>query len=158
MTLYTLLWFCLLFQDAGIPQKPSDEFKVELEYKFKSRPSVETSSIDLSETMADKRRREQGATPLPYLVIHLSFSKLSDQEVRVKCTDNNGKIRLSKKVVVEKAYTVDLGFTEDMKDRVTAHEYVFVLVSPEKKDTSQIILRVEEDGTFLINDVRRGKF
>lgn len=146
------------FQGPVIPLKSSEEFKVELEYKFKPRPTTESSYIDLTETQADRARREQGSSPLPYLIIHLSFSKLSDQEVRIRCTDSNNKNRLSKKVEVDKVYTVDLGFTEDMKDRVTAHEYVFVLLSPDKAETSQVVLRVEEDGTFLVNGVRRGKF
>lgn len=159
MMLHAFLFLVLLVQDPAPPLKASEEFKVELEYKFKPRPAADNTYIDLTETVAEKERRTQGtSSPLPYLIIHLSFSKLSDQEVRVRCTDNNKKNRLSKKAETGKVYTVDLGFTEDMKDRVTAYEYTFVLVSPDKTETSQIVLRVEEDGTFLVNGTRRGKF
>ncbi len=152
------LFFILVAQEVAPPPKASEEFKVELEYKFKPRPAAENTYIDLTETVSEKEKRTQGSSPLPYLIIHLSFSQLSDQEVRVRCTDNNKKNRLSKKAEIGKIYTVDLGFTEDMKDRVTAYEYTFFLVSPEKKDIAQIVLRVEEDGTFLVNGTRRGKF
>lgn len=159
MMLHAFLFLVLLAQDPAPPMKASEEFKVELEYKFKPRPAAENTFIDLTETVAEKERRTQGtSSPLPYLIIHLSFSKLSDQEVRVRCADNNKKNRLSKKAEIGKVYTVDLGFTEDMKDRVTAYEYTFVLLSPDKAETSQIVLRVEEDGTFLVNGTRRGKF
>ena len=158
MTLLAFLFAFLPAQEPAPPLKASDEFKVELEYKFKARPAAENTYIDLTETVAEKEKRTQGTSPLPYLIIHLSFTKLSEQEVRVRCADNNKKNRLSKKAETGKIYTLDLGFTEDMKDRVTAYEYVFVLLSPDKTETSQIVLRVEEDGTFLINGERRGKF
>ena len=155
----SLTLFVFLFaQDIAPPPKASDEFKVELEYKFKPRPAAENTYIDLTETVAEKERRTHGTSPLPYLIIHVSFSKLSDQEVRVRCTDNNKKNRLSKKADTSKIYTVDLGFTDDMKDRVTAYEYIFFLLSADKKETSQIVLRVEEDGTFQVNGTQRGKF
>jgi hypothetical protein len=158
MSMLAFLFFILVAQEVAPPPKASEEFKVELEYKFKPRPAAENTYIDLTETVSEKEKRTQGSSPLPYLIIHLSFSQLSDQEVRVRCTDNNKKNRLSKKAEIGKIYTVDLGFTEDMKDRVTAYEYTFFLVSPEKKDIAQIVLRVEEDGTFLVNGTRRGKF
>jgi hypothetical protein len=156
------LLFCLLpflLQDPTLPRKPADEFKLELEYKFKNRPGGDHAFIDLTETVAEKERRTTGNTsPLPYLIVHLSFLKLSAKEVRVRCTDNNHKNRFSRKAETDKVYSVDLGFTEDMKDRVTAYEYTFFLMDPDKNNTSSIILRVEEDGTFLVNGLRRGKF
>lgn len=158
MILVTLL-LILFPQDPPVPDKASDEYKLELEYKFKNRPASDNAFIDLTETVAEKERRTTGnVTPLPYLIIHLSFQKLSDKEVRIRCTDSNQSNRFSRKVETEKVYSVDLGFTEDMKDRVTAYEYVFTLMDTDRKETSQIVLRVEEDGTFLVNGVRRGKF
>ncbi len=157
--LFTFWVYLLAFQSPPIPLKAVEEYKVELEYKFKNRPATDNAFIDLTETVAEKERRTTGnTTPLPYLIIHLTFQKLSDKEVRVRCTDNNLKNRFSKKAEVGKVYTLDLGFTEDMKDRVTAYEFTFILMDGDKKDTSQIYLRVDEDGTFLVNDVRRGKF
>jgi len=156
MYLLLLLWISLQPQ-AEIPLKPTEEFKIELEYKFKSRPAADNSFIDVTETVAERERRTS-TTPLPYLIIHLSFQKLSDKEVRIRCTDNDQRQRLTKKVDTVKVYALDLGFTEDMKDRVTPHEYVFVLMDSDRNDTSRIHLIVEEDGTFLINGVKKGKF
>lgn len=159
MTLFLSVFLITAFQQSPVPLKAAEEFKVELEYKFKNRPATDNAFIDLTETVAEKERRTTGnTTPLPYLIIHLTFQKLSDKEVRVRCTDNNQKNRFSKKADLEKVYTLDLGFTEDMKDRVTAYEYVFMLMDDDRKDSSQIVLHVGEDGTFLVNGVRRGKF
>ncbi len=149
----------MLPQQKEAPLKAAEEFKLELEYTFRNRPGTDNAFIDLTETVAEKERRTTGnITPLPYLVIHMSFQKLSENEVRVRCIDNNKKNRLSKKVELVKVYTLDLGFTEDMKDRVTAYEYTFYLMDVDRNDVSRVVLIVEEDGTFLVNGVRRGKF
>ncbi len=140
-----------------VPMKPVEEFKLELEYKFKQRPHADNASIDLQETEAEKQRR-QNTTPLPYLKIHLSFQTLTDKEVRIRCIDNDRKNRLTKKLEKDKVYTLDLGFTEDIKDRITSFEYTFYLMSDDRKDTSVVIMRIEEDGTFLVNGIKRGKF
>lgn len=155
-----LLAFLLLepSQETQPPLKAAEDFKLELEYKFKPRPAAENTYIDLTETEREKEKRLSGTTPLPYLIIHLSFPRLPENEVRIRCSDNDKKNRLSRKVEVGKVYTLDLGFTEDMKDRMTPHEYTFYLMDKEKKDISQIVLNVEPDGTFLVNGVRRGKF
>jgi len=148
-----------LQQAPEVPLKPSDEFKVELEYKFKNRTAADNAFIDLTETVAEREKRITGnTTPLPYLIVHLSFQKLSEKEIRVRCIDNNRKNRISKKADTDKIYSLDLGFTEDMKDRVTAYEFEFFLMDPDRKDMSRVHLIVEEDGTFLINGMKRGKF
>lgn len=140
------------------PFKASEEFKLELEYKFKPRPVSDNAYIDLTETVKEKEKRVSGGNPLPYLIIHLSFLQLSDKEVRVRCFDNKGKNKLSRKVETDRDYLIDLGFTDDMKDRTTAHEFNLSLLSDDKVETSRIHLIVEADGTFLVNGVKRGKF
>ena len=158
MFLPTLILLLTLPQETPeVPRKAAEEFKLELEYKFKQRPRGDNSFIDLVETENEKEKR-QDTTPLPYLIIHLSFQTLTDKEVRIRCTDNNKKNRLTKKLEKDKVYTVDLGFTEDIKDRVTSYEYTFYLMSDDRKDTSVVIMRIEEDGTFLVNGIKRGKF
>jgi hypothetical protein len=158
MFLPVLILLLVLPQDPReVPMKPIEEFKLELEYKFKQRPLADNAFIDLTETEAEKEKRSN-TTPLPYLKIHLSFQILSDKEVRIRCVDNNMRNRLTKKLEKDKVYTIDLGFTEDMKDRVTSYEYIFYLMTDDRKDTSVVIMRVEEDGTFVVNGMKRGKF
>lgn len=148
----------IMLLQTEAPYKASEEFKIELEYKFKPRPFAENSYIDLTETEREKDRRNSGGNPLPYLILHLSFQQLSDKEIRVRVIDNNRKNKLSKKAEINKEYPLDLGFTDDMKDRVTPYEFVITLFSKDKEDISRIVLLVEQDGTFLVNGVRRGKF
>ena len=153
-----LLLFLFVVQESNVPLKPMEEFKIELEYKFKARPTTSSSSIDLTETVSEREQRLGAGSPLPYLIIHISFLSLSEKEVRVQCNDNYQKNRMSRKIELNKPYKLDLGYTDDIKDRVTAHEFTFVLLDDDKKDTSKIVLKVEEDGTFLVNGIKRGKF
>lgn len=158
MAFQILSLLLMVAQAAEVPLKADEDFKLELEYKFKVKPASDNAFIDLTETENEKRKRTSNTSPLPYLTVHLSFPKLPENEVRIRCSDNNLKNRLSKKAEVGKVYTLDLGFTEDMKDRITAYEYTFYLMDSDRKETSRIVLRVEADGTFLVNGARRGKF
>lgn len=154
-----LLLFLFVFQEPELPLKPVEEFKIEIEFKFKPRPSSPNTYIDLTETVSEKEQRAGGGgSPLPYLIIHISFQALSDKEVRIQCSDNNKKNRMARKIELNKPYKLDMGYTDDMKDRITAYEFTFVLMDNDKKDTSKIVVKVEEDGTFLVNGIKRGKF
>ena len=158
MYLLIVLSVLTLLLQEQVPYKASEEFKIELEYKFKPRPMADNSYIDLTETQREKERRNSGGNPLPYLILHISFQQLSAKEVKVRCMDNNNKNKLSKKAEVNREYTLDLGFTDDMKDRVTPYEFTLILMSNDKEETSRIIMLIEPDGTFLVNGFRRGKF
>ncbi len=158
MNFIALTTALLVFLLSALPFKPAEEFKLEIEYKFKARPMVENSFINLTETQLEKEKRAAGGNPLPYLIIHVSFLQLSDKEVKVRCIDNTNKNRLSRKAELNRKYTIDLGFTDDIKDRVTPHEYTFFLISDDKEETSRIVLLIEPDGSFMVNGSRRGKF
>ena len=149
--------FGLLLQTQP-PFKADAEYKIEMEYSIKPRPVISGSNINLEETEGERRRRSAGGDPLPYLVIYFSFLELSDQEVKFRCTDDLGKTRLSKKAELNKKYKLEIGFTDDVKDRVTPHEFTILLVSDDRKETSRIILSIDEDGIFLVNGMKRGKF
>jgi hypothetical protein len=95
---------------------------------------------------------------LPYLGINLHVLKLNPEEARLRIIDNMTKVVYSKKVKPDETVFVNLGFTDDMKDRVTAHEYTAYFISAEKKELSRILITVGEDGTFSVNEEKRGKF
>jgi hypothetical protein len=140
----------LFFQKAEVPLKPSDEFEIKLDYQLKQKPISDRFSIDYYDT------KESGM--LPYLVLNVKFLKLSDQEVKAKITDSRNKLIFNKKVSLADVLKLDIGYTDDVKDRVTSHKFNIVLISPDRKDVSRIYILIEEDGTFLVNDEVRGKF
>ncbi len=156
MKLSVLLLAALFLQD--VPLKPKDEFEVKLDYQFKSRPpqSINTT-VHLDETREEHDRRVS-STPLPFLTLNIKMLKLSEEEVRVRVT-NNLTLRVAmRKVEAGTTIPLEIGFTDDAKDRVTAHHYFLTLLSPKKAELSKIEILIEEDGTFLVNGEKRGKF
>jgi hypothetical protein len=51
-----------------------------------------------------------------------------------------------------------MGYTDDMKDRVTAYEYTVHFMDNDRNEISCILISVSADGSFLVNNEKRGKF
>lgn len=154
LSLFLLVVFCW---SQDLPHKPKDEFEIKLDYQFKNRPTQGLNSIHLDETKKEHDRRVSSA-PLPFLTLNIKMLKLSQEEVKVKIT-NNLTARVSiKKVEAGTIIPLELGFTDDVKDRVTAHQYFLTLISAKKAEINKIEIMIEEDGTFLVNGEKRGKF
>jgi hypothetical protein len=51
-----------------------------------------------------------------------------------------------------------MGFTTDMKDRVTPYEYVLIFYDKKKNEISKIVIFIGEDGAFIVNGEKRGQF
>lgn len=141
-----------LFQD--LPFKPKGEFEIKLDYQFKQRPLGDHNTVTLSESKA--QRTSTGV--LPYLILNIKLLSLPDTKTRLSITNNLNQRPLNKKVSLNTALTLDLGFTDDMIDRVTAHEYTLTFFNGEKEPVERILINVANDGSFLVNGEKRGKF
>lgn len=153
---WLLFLVCFLHQD--VPYKANEEFAVKLDYQFKERGGQSTTANTV--VYSDKRRDVDGSgrTVLPYVVLKLKILKLNDED-RLKINNNFGDNLLTRKhIEIGKEYVIDLGFTNDIKDRVTANEYTITLSSEDKTPISKIIVLIEANGTFKINGQTRGKF
>src|SRR5215510_11487746 len=130
----SILLFILsaIWQEPNVPLKPNDEFQLTVDYKFKTRPATSGHSNINYDYANDRIVREGGSGPLPYLVIKFKTLKLSEQEVRVRVENNTPKTVFTKKVVEGDEFELDLGYTDDMKDRVSAFEYNVYFLSPKK--------------------------
>jgi hypothetical protein len=140
-----------------VPVKPKDEFEIKLDYQFKNRPAADLNSVHLDETKQEHDRRVSTA-PLPFLTLNIKMLKLSADEVKMRITNNLTARVAVRKVEEGTIVPLQIGFTDDVKDRVTAHQYTLTLLSPKKAETSRIEILIEEDGTFLVNGEKRGKF
>jgi hypothetical protein len=146
------------WQEADVPLKSNDDFQLTIDYQFKSRSSLSSNSNLNIDYQNDRILREGGSGPLPYLIIKCKVLKLAEQEVRVKVLSNDSKTELSKKIKEGEEFALDMGYTDDMKDRVSPFEYTIYFLSSEKKPVSRVHLFIMEDGTFLVNGEKRGKF
>lgn len=140
-----------------LPLKPKEEFEIKLNYQFKNRPTPDLSSVRLDETREERDRRVSTA-PLPFLILNIKMLKLSQDEVKVRISNNLTNRVITKKVEAGTIIPLEIGFTDDAKDRVTPNQYFVTTLSPRKTETNRIEILIEEDGTFLVNGEKRGKF
>ena len=146
--------FCAdkLLQD--IPFKPTDEFEVKLDYQFRQRPIGDHNTVNLSESTAQRT----GSGVLPYLVLNIKLLSLPHDKTRISITNNLNERPVFKRVTPTSVLELDLGFTDDMIDRVHAHEHTVTFFDDSKAPVNRILVSVAEDGSFFVNDEKRGKF
>jgi hypothetical protein len=156
LTCLPFLLFITLAWQEEIPYKPSSEYEVIIDYKFEDRPAVARSNSDYRDGGESSRNTTSG--PLPYLKLELKLLTLGSEEVKVRVVDSQDKLVLGRKATAGMVIKLDVGFIADVKDRVEPNEYTVLLYSSSKQVTSRIHLIIMEDGTFLVNEVKKGKF
>ena len=149
-----ILLLLILFQE--LPYKPKEQFEIKSDYQFRQRPALDDREIRFDETRQEYERRTETGL-LPHLTLNVKMLSL-ENESRVKITNNLNKMETTKKLKEGIVIPVVLGFTDDVKDRVNPHLYTLTFMSNERKDLSKIVIMVEEDGTFLVNGEKRGRF
>jgi hypothetical protein len=155
IALYILAYF---LQGTPVPYKAKEEFEILIDYQFKNRSAADALTVDYSETKEDQDKKRYGAGVRPYLILNMKILKLSNEEIKVRAINTEGRTVYNKKVIVGDIVKFDMGFTDDIKDRVGPYAVTVVFLSKDKKETSRIYLYVHEDGTFLVNEEVRGKF
>jgi len=146
--IYFLLPFLL---QESVPFKPTEEYEFTLNYEFRNKPGIDRFEVDWS----NMQKYSEGT--LPYAKIKIKLLKLSEEEERVKIINNLGHRIYSRKASLDTDIEVELGFTDDLKDHISVFEYDIIFFS-KRNDVSRINLYVEEDGSFLVNGEKRGKF
>ncbi|MEO5975713.1 MAG: hypothetical protein ABIS36_20115 [Chryseolinea sp.] len=154
MRLLLLSMYMFLFQDK-VPFKPNEEFDLKLKFEFKERTHTDPNKVSLDPTNGEVQRN-RGSGPLPYLFLNLQVLKQAPSEIRVKVFEA-GKLAYNKKVDLNTIIKLDLGFTDDIKDRVSAYEYTVMFYTEGKEPVSRIVVYFHKDGTYLVNEQVRGK-
>ena len=144
---------CVVFALQGdAPFKTNDEFELKIDLQFKQRPHQDQNTVEL-----DRRTLPTSGMKAPYLYVNLLVVKPVAEETRVKVVDNNGKVLLSRKFDPSILIKLDLGFTDDLKDRASAHHFIITFLSKDKVPTSRVEIFFEKDGTYLVNGEKRGR-
>ena len=139
-----------------VPLKPKEEFELKLDYQFRPRPVGDHNTVNLGESSKSSNQKA-GAGVLPYLTVQLRFLSLAEEKMRMSITTNRKDRPFYKKVSLNTRVDIDLGFTDDMIDRVTAHEYTLTFMNAAKKSVDRIVISVGDDGSFFVNGEKRGK-
>jgi hypothetical protein len=153
----SIMTFCLLFIaiffSQEVPLKPKEQFELKLDYQFKPRPLNDGNTVQLGAVPS-----RDGAGVLPYLILNIKLLELQGEKMRVQISTNLDQRPSYRKVALNTLIELDLGFTDDMVDRVSPHRYVLTFIDSEKKPVDRILISVEDDGSFLVNGEKRGKF
>ena len=149
-----IFWLLPLLIQNQVLTKPSREFEISTKYEFRRKPDTESKIVF---TAPEQKEKESGTDMLPYLIINLTVKKWNNDVTQIRVVDSQNKQHLKKKPTDAGLYTWDMGYIDDIKDRVMPGKFIVQFMA-EKKAIEQIIIQVEEDGTFLVNGEKRGKF
>jgi hypothetical protein len=153
-----LIFVLLLWQTVDIPFRAKDDFQIELKYNFKERPSKDPTLVVWDAHNSAGRDNGDKKGLLPYLIVNIKILNPKIEETRFRCENNLGRAMFNRKADKELSYDVDMGYIDDVKDRVTAHTFTLYALTAKREALNRIELKVEEDGTFLVNGEKRGKF
>jgi hypothetical protein len=155
----TNLIFSLLlgpFYQQQVPYKPFNEFELNIDYIFKEQDPIDRQKVILAQSGGENSRKAIGT--MPYLLVELKILTVTDDEVRVRVLNGTGELVFNRKVAAGTLLKLDWGFTEDIKDKITNNEFTVFFNDNDKKSVSKIHLTILEDGIFLVNEEKRGKF
>lgn len=150
------LFLCYFLQEDQTPFKPRDEFEIKLDFEFRDRQTMDANKIEYNQTQQEYAR-SRASGPLPYLNLDVRVLKPVPEEVRIKVIENGSKTVFNKKFDMTAVLKLDMGYTDDIKGRVTAYDYTVYYLNADKKPMSKIVIHFEEDGTYLVNGEVRGK-
>ena len=138
--LLLVIFFHVGYSQEPVPFEPKDNFGFELDYQFKTK----SSTPRVSQT-------------LPYLMVKFDWADLNKDYYRYKVDNNQGQIVRNKKLKFPDSYVLDMGFSDDLKDRVTPYKYSIHFYNKDKKRVSKIVIEVAENGDLLLNGEFHGR-
>ena len=150
-----IVFLIVALQQDQTPYKPKEEFEIKLDFEFRDRATVDANKLEYNQTQKEYERSRGG--PLPYLFLNLRVLKAAPEEVRIRVVENGVKIVLNKKYDMNTILRLDMGYTDDIKDRVSAYEYTVYYLTADKKPLSKVVVMFEEDGAYFVNGELRGK-
>lgn len=153
-----LLLAVVAFFWQELPYKPKEEFDIKLDYQLKQRVFSGNSTLVHVDESRKEYERRTSTDLLPFLALEIKLLKLAPDEVRVRIVSNLKQRVLNRKVDQGDVLPLQLGFTDDVKDRVKAYEYTVYIINKDKEETSRILISIDEDGTFNVNGEKRGQF
>ncbi len=154
MKLLVLLLVIFSFQ-TEIPYKPSDQFQVNIDLKFKEKASgYSPNAFSGSGERLDKPKQGLRA----FLTVKVTQLKIQPDEVKITAVDSQGKVLLKKKVTSTAELHFQMGFVEDLKSQATPDEITIFFLSAEKKELRKIVFGVLPTGVFQVNGQWHGQF
>jgi hypothetical protein len=140
-----------LVAQETLPFKPNEEFEAKIDLSFKQREGDDVNTFRFEES----RKKRTMDTPIAFLSINFKVLK-ADGEVKMKVI--HGREEKTSKIKIGASIKLEMGFIEDIKSNGEPAQIILHFLNDQKKETSQVVLLVAEDGTFSVNGEKRGKF
>lgn len=147
---FVLMGFIVTAQDS-LRYKPSEEFEAKIDLSFKKREGDGSNTF----TFRESTKKRTMDTPIAFLIIQFKVLKLND-EVKMKILKERGS--RTAKIKVGSVEKIEMGFMEDIKSNGQPTHVILRFLNEQKKETCQVVFAITVDGTFSVNDEKRGKF
>jgi hypothetical protein len=132
--------------------KQSNEFEAKIDLSFKERKGEDINTFKFND---DTGKKKTVGKPIAFLVINFKMLK-ANGAIKVKTIQGNqGKTQKFKENVV---IHLEMGFIEDIKSKDVPSELTLIFLDEQKREIDKVFFLISEDGTFLVNGEKRGKF
>ncbi len=153
ISLLILIFSFCDFQKPDVPYLSEDLFEYELDYSLKKKPNPENQHLDVN-----GNRTEYNPTPLPYLKVKFAIKTDGDSLSKYTVVDSFGFVKRNRKIKAALTeFVLDIGYTADIKDRITSHSYSINLINGDKVIMNKIDIAFSEEGVMTINGIERGR-
>lgn len=140
-----------------VPYKLASEYELKVDYKFRERPSGDHNKVVFG-VDPDEKNRKSTSGPLPYLKLELKLLKLERDEMKIVLVSSSSSKVLTRKAKTGAIHILDIGFIDDVKDKISPNEFNIFFYTDAKDPVSRIHFLIMEDGTFMVNSEQKGKF
>lgn len=154
--IYLIVIFVTFLSQSEPPFKAKEDFEIKFDLVFKQRTSNDPKTVHLNETRSEHEKRIS-TTPLPYLSLQVKIIHVQPEEVKLKIIKDDFTSGQTKKVLSGTEFKLALGFTDDIKDRISGYRHVIQFLSADKKIVSIILIEFDEAGNYFVNGEKRGK-
>lgn len=141
----------LLNSQDQIPFEDKLSYKFELDYNFKTKTTQQSNELEPGKI------RTVGSSLLPYVKVFLTLTNMPADRYRVRIINDLGAKVLTKKIKHNMRIIVDMGYADDIKDGIGPHRYDIYFEDKSKNKLSKIVLDIDKEGNFLVNEQLYGK-
>lgn len=147
-----ILFFQLpLSLSQDITYRDEATYKLSLKMEFKVEPAPSKDRLELA------YKKPHNREPQLYLNASLELLTLIEGDYRLKVTNNDNGLVISRKLKSPDTFLFKLGFARQMKEKIIPNAFTIQFFNKSKEVTGQIILEVKADGDFIVNGKRFGK-
>ena len=156
MKLLIILFLILIGLSPDLPAQQTVPFRDTASYEFILDYNFKRKSPPPGDLVSNNQNRFSHDL-LPYVKVKLKVLHLEASDYRVQIITNKGNAVYNKRIKEPMEIILDMGFAEDIKERLIPHLYYVNFLDKEKNVHSTITIEVAENGRFLVNDKLYGQ-